>query len=452
MQSWRVPSQHATEDRLLWDIVHEHLDEGAYLFTQWERALCSPLYTLPRLQRTVEARLLAHVDGLVVGGAPVRDGLLLPRLAGGGEGETFVAALALLSEGPLQAQQQVVEALSAAQGATRRELIRALQLQLPETLVTALQALLTHTRGTARAGALEVLAAHRRLELQEVRAGLEDASEEVQRVALRALRSMGLAGLAQGQVGRYLLSNFPAQTESGQQLQQAALEVVLVMGQGELLELAYAVGQGRYRFSLPWGEGFRLLGARLGQRAVPMLEAVLAQKDQTALHGPALQGLGLTGALEAAEVCLWAMQEPGLTRVAGEAFALITGADLNSERLRMTPAPTQHTEGGLEEKFLGDPEEDLPLGQVEAVTRAWREVRMRWEPRKRYLCGHAESPTILAEVLRGGSMYRRRLVLRRVERWTQGTWEIRGDALSRVQQAHMEGVLRYVQQTPPSLL
>lgn len=452
MQSLQVPSRHTTEDRLLWDIVHEHLDEGAYLFTQWERALCSPLYTLPRLQRTVEARLLAHVDGLVVGGAPVRDRLLLPRLAGGGEGETFVAALALLSEGPLQAQQQVVEALSAAQGATRRELIRALQLQLPEGLVDTLQALRTHTRETARAGALEVLAAHRRLELQEVRAGLEDASEEVQRVALRALRSMGLAGLAQEQVGRYLLSNFPAQTESGQQLQQAALEVVLVLGQGELLELAYAVGHGRYRFSLPWGEGFRLLGARLGQRAVPMLEAVLAQKDQTALHVAALQGLGLTGTLDAANLCLDAMQEPGLTRVAGEAFALITGADLNRERLRAKPAPTEHTEAGLEERFLAIPEEDLPLAQVDAVAQAWREVRRRWDPRLRYLCGQAESPTMLAEVLRGGSLYRRRLVLRRVEWWTQGKFEVRADALSRVQQTQGEAVLKYVQQTPPGLL
>src|SRR3970040_2093467 len=56
---------------LFWEVQQEHLDGAAFLFTRWEHALRSPLLTLREVATGVEERLLAHVDGLVLGGEPV---------------------------------------------------------------------------------------------------------------------------------------------------------------------------------------------------------------------------------------------------------------------------------------------------------------------------------------------------------------------------------------------
>ena len=64
----------------LWDIVEEHLDEAEFLWEQWEHALLAPNYTLDELADGPEARLLAHLDGLVVGGPEVARRLLIPTL------------------------------------------------------------------------------------------------------------------------------------------------------------------------------------------------------------------------------------------------------------------------------------------------------------------------------------------------------------------------------------
>jgi len=53
-------------ERVLWDVVDEHLAEADYLFRAWTSALESPLHTLATLERGLEARLLAHVEALEV--------------------------------------------------------------------------------------------------------------------------------------------------------------------------------------------------------------------------------------------------------------------------------------------------------------------------------------------------------------------------------------------------
>ena len=57
-----------TEDQLLWDVVEEHLDESEFLVELWASARRSASYRLDELERGPEARLFAHVDGLVVNG------------------------------------------------------------------------------------------------------------------------------------------------------------------------------------------------------------------------------------------------------------------------------------------------------------------------------------------------------------------------------------------------
>ena len=75
------------------DIFEEHFSEAAFLQSQWERALRGPHYNLEETAQ-LEERLLAHLDGLVLGGELVREALLRPALEGEDPWEVFCAAFA----------------------------------------------------------------------------------------------------------------------------------------------------------------------------------------------------------------------------------------------------------------------------------------------------------------------------------------------------------------------
>lgn len=70
----------SARSRVLLDVVEEHLDEAAYGLWGFARALRSPSRTLADLQRYPEENLIAHVAALRVGGAAVREQLLIPAL------------------------------------------------------------------------------------------------------------------------------------------------------------------------------------------------------------------------------------------------------------------------------------------------------------------------------------------------------------------------------------
>src|SRR5688572_10913910 len=89
----------AAKIEVLWDVVEEHLDEAEFLWEMWEHSLVSPNYTLAEVASGPEARLLAHIDGLVVNGPEVATRLLIPTLDDA-EAEPYrvrAAALALLT-------------------------------------------------------------------------------------------------------------------------------------------------------------------------------------------------------------------------------------------------------------------------------------------------------------------------------------------------------------------
>jgi len=69
------------DDRVLWDVVQEHLAEAEFCLEQLDRAFFSPIVTLGTVAKGIEARLLAHVDSLVVGGETVRKRLLDPAMS-----------------------------------------------------------------------------------------------------------------------------------------------------------------------------------------------------------------------------------------------------------------------------------------------------------------------------------------------------------------------------------
>ncbi len=113
---------------ILWDIYEEHLGEAAWLWGEWEQSLDSPLYSIADVAIGPEERLLAHLDGLVLGGAPVAQKLLLPALTSDDLGQVAAAAWALVQAEDADHQDAVVEALGTAPAPVQAAIGRALWL------------------------------------------------------------------------------------------------------------------------------------------------------------------------------------------------------------------------------------------------------------------------------------------------------------------------------------
>lgn len=73
--SFRAPHPQEDDD-VLWDLMHEHLDEAEYAYEALEAQLDHATLTLQQVEQGIEARLDAQVDALLVGGEEVTQRLL----------------------------------------------------------------------------------------------------------------------------------------------------------------------------------------------------------------------------------------------------------------------------------------------------------------------------------------------------------------------------------------
>ena len=107
-------------------------------------------------------------------------------------------------------------------------------------------------------------------------------------------------------------------------------------------------------------------------------------------------------------IALMAIEE--VTRVAGEAFSMITGVDLEYDDLD-GDAP-ENFEGGPSEEPEDedvdmDPDEDLPWPVLELVSKWWQEHRKDFQPGIRYLVGKETKTKSLKDCLSQGNQRQR---------------------------------------------
>src|SRR3569833_128240 len=183
---------------IMWDLYEEHLDEAAFLWGQWERSLDAANYTPDEVIDGPEERLRAHLDGLVLGGRPVADKLLIPALADEDEdeGKVTAAAWALLHAEGADHLDLVFEALVRAQKReTRQALGRAFELAERPDLGARLRPFLEGSAAPVHATIVIVLSARRPAASPAqppswcfpLETFLESRRRELQATALRAL-------------------------------------------------------------------------------------------------------------------------------------------------------------------------------------------------------------------------------------------------------------------------
>lgn len=388
---------------LLLDVVEEHLDEADFLLGQWTGAACSPLFTLRQLRRTVEDRLVAHLDGLLVGGQPVTDQVLWPACTDEGAPPTRVAAAAsaLLLDPARDATGRLLPLLSGSANETQRAGLRlAFQITSRTDVDEPLRLALYATDApTAQLDLLAVLAA-RRIEPGPILGPLLRADDPARLAA-------ALAAAAPAQPGpfRHLVEDHLRHADPI--VRSAALRT------GMFWNLAAA-----------WSECLR--EARAGSAQAMLLAALVAERSTPALLTPALLeksqqkaalwALGFTGFAAAVEACLPLLDDADelTARLAGEAIAGITDLPLHDDpfvRAVAEPPPDEEPElPPLEEDLATElapaPAAALPLPDAARIRAWWGENRGRFEPHLRYVRGALASPPAFAAALRESSLRR----------------------------------------------
>jgi uncharacterized protein (TIGR02270 family) len=126
---------------------------------------------------------------------------------------------------------------------------------------------------------------------------------------------------------------------------------------------------------------------------------------QPAFIRQAVIGSGVVGVPEAIPWLFHVMQNPALSRVAGEAFTMITGLDLAAEKFD-APWPAGFTAGPTEDpdddNVAMDEDENLPWPDAGKLADWWQKNASQFEAGTRYLCGRPLTEDWLEQVLRYG--------------------------------------------------
>lgn len=407
-----------------WEMLASHLDEAGFLWRQWRRALVAPDHVLDDVAG-VEARLLAHVDALVLAGNRAATRLLVPALAEADElGRVECAALGLLlqEEAREAAVRSVLEVLQAGEEGSCAGIQAALLCAGGRGLESWLRPLVDASPPPGGlATLLEILGAWRVDPGAALEASLTHEAAQVRAAAFRCLRSWP-ARLSESTLELGLRS-------SSAEVSGAALEAGLLAGS----RLAWWECRRQVREGGPHRQmALRALAVAGG----PDAQKLLLEGLGDAVRGTeSLRVVGLVGTVEIARACLEAMREPSRAPLAAESFSLVTGMEV--------PVVAPGVEPGDEEEGVEyAPEADLPLPDVPRVEAWWAEHASRFKPTVRYVRGLPLGQASLLDALREGSMYRRRSLWWAVALRTRGALGLGAGAWARTQRAEEDAARR----------
>ena len=409
-----------------WDILEEHLDEAAFLSGLWEKALVDPDYTLAEVTEGPEERVLAHLDGLVLGGARAAERLLVPALGGDDVDVVRAAAWALLLSEDGDRLDVVLEALGKAEPDPAAALSRALELAARDDVPARLAPLLARAGPGVRAAVLDVLASRGADAAGALEPFLGAKEAEVRRAALRLARAVP------SRLAPHLLE--PVLEGEDPEERDLAIVAGLVAGsKGAWAACERVVRDGGPAWELP-----ALLWALSGEKDLgPLLSAL----DDPERAGPGLLALGFSGRIAAAEAAAARLGDESLGRLAGEAFSGITGYVIGGASAKAPEAWDPDAPEPEDEEEPAGPEADLPAPDPGPILAWWEKARKGFDPAARLLGGVPWSTEALLGALESAPMRRRPALALDLAIRTRGAARVETRALTRRQQARL-GELR----------
>ncbi|PRQ03625.1 hypothetical protein ENSA5_13800 [Enhygromyxa salina] len=423
---------------LIWDIQQEHLDEAEFLLEMWSNCVDSANFTLARLAAGPEERLLARVAGLLVGGQPVLERLLLPVIAEPDDDEfrTAAATLTVLEGAGLDPCEQVLAALEHADEVGQRGLVRGLALTRRTGLIDWLGRDLDALRGPALAGRLRVLAAHRVNAGPRVRGWLSAADLQVRRAAALLARHTGSP-----EVLRQLQTSLDATDDA---LRGAAIDSGIIRGVSSAWARACSEAFGpphpSQRSALAW---VALIG-----------DGAAHQRLLTELaHAPTpnlVWAAGLSGQPAAVDGVLALLDHPELARPAGEVVCAVAGLPATQDQYWLDrgaaigddrdDALPELEDDDLDTDLVPTGDDALRLPNPDAIRFWWSQRRDHFVPGVRHLSGRPLDIAQFARSLRELPTRRRHPLALELAARSTGRAQIATRATSATQHAQTQDV------------
>jgi uncharacterized protein (TIGR02270 family) len=340
-------------------VVAQHMEESAVLFHVRARMVDAPHVRLHHLRR-LDDRLAAHLDGLAVAGAYGAH-LCATALAMPGPGELF-ATTALALDTHDEACLDKVLALAQVLPECRPGVLAAFAWVSAPSLRGITGGLLASSSAFHRMVGILACDAHRVDPGAALVSALGDPDALLRAQALRTAGECGRLDL-QGACVRALTDE-----DAACRFQAARSAVLLGDRHAAIRVLHEEAGAGRPHRTDAIGLLLKLASA---EQAVPILKSLFeSQTDVREL----IRGLGTSGDPRWMPWLIDRMEDPALSRLAGESFTLITGLDLAEHDLECRPPD------GIEAGPVDDPADDdvamdeddgLPWPDAGKVADAW---------------------------------------------------------------------------------
>jgi len=154
---------------------------------------------------------------------------------------------------------------------------------------------------------------------------------------------------------------------------------------------------------------FQPIALQLCFRVLPVEEArewiSMLAKDET--HSRTIiKATGILGDPHAVNWLIDKMQDKTLAKLAGEAFTVITGADL--EKYNLTSELAQHHPLNIDDESIElDDDENLPYPDYKKVTKLWRSHGQKFIVGRRYFTGQPINTELLKATIENGNQRQR---------------------------------------------
>ena len=379
-------------------VVSQHADEAVLLRHQRARLVGCPDIGLPLLRRHDE-RIVAHLDGLAVAGE-YGSSLAMAVLDMPGVGEAFVAGVRTIED---KNAQQLDSLFSLAESVPPAEtgLTSAFGWVSSYHLKGTVSQLLSSPASCRRRVGIAACAMHRvdPLALLDAAIGDPDAA-----LRARALRTLGELGRRES----FSLLLDALADEDDRCRFRAAWSAVILGDRHRALETL--LGAALAADAPDRERAFRLALQAMDLRAVHRVLQNLAEEPSHLRW--LIQGSGIAGDAVYVPWLISHMTDAKTSRVAGEAFTFITGADLDKLQLyRARPGDFESGPNENPDDPIGDmdPDEGLMWPDQQKVEQWWADNSARFPNGQRHFMGAPVTREHCIEVLKTG--YQRQRIL-----------------------------------------